>query len=94
MKAQIFIHYEKSDVWDTIVELADDKSRKEFADNKVLASFMVKSYDLTDHQFVSVKMNAIKGKEFTVLFPRSVIVTIIEGRPVELGFGSLPTQAK
>lgn len=88
MSRQIIIRFDRFDgVWDALVGMADEKTRQEAA-NVVIASLSIKSYEITDHQFATVKMNVNKGKALTILIPRNIVVTIFEvqGALGKMGF--------
>lgn len=88
MSKQLFIRFEKSAPWETLVEMADEKIRRETG-NEVFAGIQIRTYDLADQQFAAITLDVKKGKELSILIPRDIIVTIIEGKGglEKLGFG-------
>ena len=53
------------------------ETQKEVGDI-VIASLHVKEYDLTDHQFIRLKIN-VRGAEIAILLPRVFVVGLVEG---------------
>jgi hypothetical protein len=80
--AQLIVTFDKLGIGGTWLSFVEDVqgSVVKQAGDAVVAGFQVKAYDLTDHQFMEVTATMKnKGKDITILIPRSIIVTVIQG---------------
>ncbi len=78
--ANVILQFDKSaGYWSAFVTDADGAIVREIG-NLIVASFPVKNYTLEDHQFVQLALNRKNGREFVILIPRNIVVTVIEGK--------------
>lgn len=87
--ASIIIRFNKSEaLWAAFVNKVEPKLTDTGADGLVTAALVVTDYDLSDHQFIRLRLN-YGGKEGIVQIPRDLVSMIIEGKALDreaLGF--------
>jgi hypothetical protein len=78
--ASVIMQFEKTGgYWEVFVADTEKGLFREVG-NTMIALVRVKAYSLVDHQFIQLKLNRKNGEEFTIQVPRSIVVTIIEGK--------------
>lgn len=76
--ASVIVTFDPASHFWTAIAKAAGANSGEF-DGVTIASLSVKSYSLTDHQFIQLKLD-LKGKEKVVLIPRGIVLMILEGK--------------
>jgi hypothetical protein len=80
-KAYVALTIDKTHLgwWRSLLEGVENKSIHDTASG-LFATIPVNSYLLNDHQFIQVKVTVAKATEVTILLPRNMVLTIIEGK--------------
>ncbi len=79
--AQVILQFDNQAyaLWKPLTDKVDGKSVHLLSDGAVVA-FTVKNFNLSDHQFVQLKVAVDKGHELEVWIPRDFLKMIIQGK--------------
>ncbi len=79
--ARVLLQFDKAaySFWGPIANKADKKAVFPLSDGAAVI-LTVKHFDMSDHQFIQLKLTANKGKELEIWVPRDFLKAIVQGK--------------
>ncbi len=79
--ARVLLQFDKAgySFWGSIVDKADKKAVFPLSDGAAVI-LSVKHFDMSDHQFIQLKLTVNKGKELEIWVPRDFLKAIVQGK--------------
>jgi hypothetical protein len=79
--AQVLLQFDNAGYafWRPIADKADKKAVFPLSDGAAVI-LAVKHFDMSDHQFIQLKLTVDKGKELDIWVPRNFLKAIVQGK--------------